>query len=63
MGYLSADKRARICALLEEEYPSHYITAKENIYQSTIIRTKQRKDKTGSFKNQPKLRHLRLLTG
>jgi transposase len=63
MVYLSTDKRARICALLEDGYPSRHIANKENVSQSTVIRIKQRKDINGTFKNQPKSGRPRLLTG
>ena len=63
MGYLSVEKRSRICTLFEEGYPSRYIASKENISQSTVIRIKQRKDKNGTFKNQPKPGRPRHLTG
>lgn len=63
MVYLSPEKRARLCALLEEGYPSRFIASKENVSQSTVIRTKQRKDISGTFKNKPKPGRPRLLTG
>ncbi|RHZ84254.1 hypothetical protein Glove_84g91 [Diversispora epigaea] len=52
---------ARVCTLLEEGYPSHYVARRENISQSTVIKIKQRKDRTGTFKNRPKSGCLRLL--
>ncbi len=63
MVYLSVEKKSRIYALLEEGYPSRYIAAKENVSQSTVIRIKQRKDTTGTFKNKQKPGRPRLLTG
>jgi len=63
MVYLSVEKRSRIYALLEEGYPSRYIAAKEKVSQSTVIRIKQRKDTTGTFKNKQKPGRPRLLTG
>ena len=62
MVYLPVEKRAWVYALLEEGYPSRYVANKENISQSTVIRIKQRKDKTGTFKNQPKSGCPRLIT-
>ena len=63
MVYLSIEKRARICALLKDGYPSHHIANKKNVSQSTVIKIKQRKDINGTFKNQPKSGCPRLLTG
>ena len=63
MVYLSIEKRSRICALLEEGYLSRYVAVKEEVSQSTVIRIKQCKDATGTFKNKPKPGHPRLLTG
>ena len=63
MVYLSIEKRSRICALLEEGYRSRYVAVKEEVSQSTVIRIKQRKDATGTFKNKPKPGRPRLLTG
>ena len=63
MVYLTTEQRSKICTLLEEGYPSHYIAAKEGVSQSTVIRIKQRKDTTGTFKNKPKTGRPRLLTG
>ena len=63
MVYLSVEKKSRIYALLEEGYPSRYIAAKENVSQSTVIRIKQQKDTTGTFKNKQKPGRPRLLTG
>ncbi|CAG8777893.1 1327_t:CDS:1, partial [Rhizophagus irregularis] len=63
MVYLSIEKRSRICALLEEGYPSRYVADKEKISQSTVIRIKKRKDATRTFKDKPKSGRPRLLTG
>ena len=63
MVYLTTEQRSKICTLLEEGYPSRYIAAKEGVSQSTVIRIKQRKDTTGTFKNKPKTGRPRLLTG
>ena len=63
MVYLSIEKRARICALFDEGFPFRYIADKENVSQSTVIRTKQHKDKTGNNKNKPKSECPWLLTG
>ncbi|GBC20801.2 hypothetical protein GLOIN_2v148980 [Rhizophagus irregularis DAOM 181602=DAOM 197198] len=56
-------KKSRICALLEEGYPSRYVADKEKISQSTVIRIKKRKDATRTFKDKPKSGRPRLLTG
>ena len=63
MVYLSIEQRSRIYALLEEEFPSRYVADKEGVSQSTVIRIKQRKDTTSTFKNKSKVRRPRLLTG
>ncbi|CAB4384435.1 unnamed protein product [Rhizophagus irregularis] len=63
MVYLSIEKRSRICALLEEGYPSRYVADKKKISQSTVIRIKKRKNATGTFKDKPKSGRPRLLTG
>ncbi|CAG8664867.1 8595_t:CDS:2 [Rhizophagus irregularis] len=54
---------SRICALLEEGYPSRYVVDKEKISQSTVIRIKQCKDAIGTFKDKPKSGRPKLLTG
>ncbi|CAB4379690.1 unnamed protein product [Rhizophagus irregularis] len=56
-------KKSRICALLEEGYPSRYVVDKEKISQSTVIRIKQCKDAIGTFKDKPKSGRPKLLTG
>ena len=63
MVYLSIEQRSRIYALLEEGYPSRYVADKEGVSQSTVIRIKQCKVTTGTFKNKPKVGRPRLLTG
>ena len=63
MVYLSTEQRSRIYALLEEGFPSRYVADKEGVSQSTVIRIKQRKDATGTFKNKSKVGRPRLLTG
>ncbi|CAI2182129.1 1117_t:CDS:2 [Funneliformis geosporum] len=54
MGHLFLGKRNRIMTLIEEGYPSHFITSREDVNQFSVIRIRQKANKTGSVKDLPK---------
>ncbi|CAI2198990.1 12327_t:CDS:1, partial [Funneliformis geosporum] len=55
-------QRERIITLLQEGYSSRSVAFRENISHSSVIRIKQRKEKTGSLDVIPKPGCPRILT-
>ncbi|SRR6266498_1728283 len=62
MGRLSLGKRNRIYTLLQEGYSSRYISSREKVDQSSVIRIKQKVNTTGSVKDLPKTGRPQILT-
>ena len=54
MPRLSIEQRAQVITLIEEGYSTRYIASKIGIHQSTVVRTYQHMQKTGTIKDQPK---------
>ncbi|CAJ0747662.1 3583_t:CDS:1, partial [Entrophospora sp. SA101] len=54
MKAITLEQRARIYTLIQEGYSSSEIAFCEKISHSTVVRIKQRKEKTGSFDIIPK---------
>ena len=55
-------QRECIITLLQEGYSSRSVAFRENVSHSSVIRIKQRKEKTGSLDVIPKPGHPRILT-
>lgn len=55
-------QRERIITLLQEGYSSRSVAFRENVSHSSVIRIKQRKEKTGSLDVIPKPGRPRILT-
>nr|CAG8611242.1 13469_t:CDS:2 [Entrophospora candida] len=54
MKAITLEQRAHIYTLTQEGYSSHEIAFRKKISHSTVVRIKQRKEKTGSFDVIPK---------
>ena len=55
-------QRERIFDLIKEGLPSHTIAFREKVSHSSVIRIKQKQEKTGSFNVKPKSGRPRILT-
>ncbi|CAJ0891637.1 21175_t:CDS:2, partial [Entrophospora sp. SA101] len=53
MKAITLEQRARIYTLIQEGYSSHEIAFREKISHSTVVRIKQRKEKTGRTSSKP----------
>ncbi|CAJ0903419.1 7260_t:CDS:2, partial [Entrophospora sp. SA101] len=62
MKAITLEQRARIYTLIQEGYSSREIAFCEKISHSTVVRIKQRKEKTGSFDIIPKPGRPRILS-
>ncbi len=60
---ISNEKHSRIYTLVQEGYPSRYISKKENVAQSSVIWIKKKVEITGSVKDLPKSGCSRIFTG
>src|SRR2546426_1119685 len=63
MPQLSAEKRAKVIALLEEGFSARYIAHVEKIHYATVYRIKKRIELTGGYENKSRPGRPRLLTG
>ena len=62
MPHLSPEKRARICALLDEGYSTRSIAARERVSNVTVWKTGKHREECHDYKDSPYSGRPRLFT-